>query len=137
MLKPLPVALAAVTVLGLGGAASAKSMASGHHSGTGTNAQDKMFAKMAAMGGTAEIALSQVALQRSQDPKVKKFAAMMIHDHTVLGKGLAVTAQPLGLPTPMVLDPEHRAIRAKLSRLSGKALDSTYLSVMIVDHAKT
>ena len=137
MLKRLSVALAALAVLGLGGTASAKSMATGHHSSNGTNAQDRMFARAAAMGGTAEIALSRVALQRSRSPKVKKFAATMIHDHTILGNGLVITARPLGLATPMVLDSAHRAIRAKLSRLSGRALDSAYLSAMIVDHAKT
>ena len=48
-----------------------------------------------------------------------------------------VTAKPLGLATPMVLDAQHQAIRAKLSHLSGNALDSAYLSTMISDHAKT
>ena len=137
MVKRLSIALAAAMALGASGVASAKSAAPGHHSGSMTNMQDAQFAKMAAMGGTAEIELSKVALQRSSSKSVKNFATMMIHDHTVLGNGLMVTAKPLGLATPMVLDPEHRAIRAKLSRLSGNALDSAYLSTMIVDHAKT
>lgn len=136
MVKRLSVAVAALMVLGLGGVASAKSQATGHHSGTGTNAQDAKFAKMAAMGGTAEIALSRVALQRSSSKPVQRFARRMIHDHTILAGNLVATARPLGLATPMVLDPQHRAIRAKLSRLSGNALDSAYLSAMIADHSK-
>ncbi len=137
MVKKLSAAAAALTALACAGSALAGSQAPGHHSGSGTNAQDAMFAKMAAMGGTAEIALSKVALARSDSKPVKAYAAEMIHDHMILGSGLMVTAKPLGLATPMVLDPEHQAIKAKLSHLSGKALDGAYLSAMIVDHAKT
>lgn len=136
MIKRLSVVLAALVVLGFGGAVSAKSMSSGHHSSNGTNMQDKMFAKMAAIGGTAEIALSKVALQRSHNTAVKKFAAKMVHDHTILGHNLAVTARPLGLATPMMLDSTHRAIRAKLMHLSGNAFDKAYMSAMINDHSK-
>jgi putative membrane protein len=137
MIKRLPVALAALMILGGGTVASAKSASAGHRSGTATNAQDAQFAKMAAMGGTAEISLSKLALMRTHDPAIKKFAMIMVHDHMALGHGLVVTARPLGLATPMMIDPEHQAIRARLSHLSGKAFDSAYMSVMIVDHAKT
>ena len=116
-----------------GGAASAKPMT---HSETGTNAMDRQFTTMAAMGGTAEIALSRVAAARTSDPKIKKFAQTMVHDHSAMGHALAVTAQSAHLPAPMTLDPMHRALRAKLARMSGKSLDNAYMAAMINDHAK-
>lgn len=137
MIKKVSVCLAAFMVLGLAGVAVAKSMSSGHRSHDGVNATDKKFAKALAGGGSAEIALSQVAARRTNNKAVKKFAEKMIHDHTVLAHDLVVTARPLGLATPTALDAKHRAIRAKLERLSGNALNSAYLSAMIADHTKT
>lgn len=137
MIKRVSVCIAALMVLGLAGVASAKSMSSGHRSHTGVNATDRMFAKALAGGGSAEIALSQVALRRSNNKAVKKFAAKMIHDHTILAHNLDVTAKPLGLATPTALDAHHRAIRARLERLPGNTLNSAYLSAMIADHTAT
>lgn len=132
------VVMTVAALAGLNGAAPAASPASPmHHSNTMSNATDRMFTKMAAMGGTAEIALSKVAMMKSSDPKIKGFAQMMVKDHMAMGGALKVTAQSASLPAPMVLDPEHRAIRAKLMRLSGKSLDSAYMAAMIDDHAKT
>lgn len=138
MIKQLTAALAVAALASLGSAALAKPpMSSMHHSNTMSNATDRAFTKTAAMGGTAEIALSKVALMKSKDPHVKKFAKMMVHDHMILGHGLAVTAAANHLPAPMVMDAEHRAIRAKLMRLSGQKFDNAYMSAMIIDHAKT
>ena len=138
MIKQITAALAVAALVGLNGASSAKSaMSPAHHSNTMSNATDKMFTKMAAMGGTAEIALSKVALMKSRDPKIKGFAQTMIKDHTAMGSALKVTAASANLPAPMVLDPKHRAIRAKLMRMSGKGLDGAYMAAMIDDHAKT
>ena len=136
MTKPACIALAAIALAGLNGAALA-ALSPMHHSNTASNATDRNFTKMAAMGGTAEIALSKVALTRSRSKSVKKFAQMMIHDHQVMGSGLAITAKANHLPAPMVLDSQHRALRAKLRRMSGPALDRAYMSAMIDDHAKT
>lgn len=138
MIKQITAALAVAALAGLNGATPAgAAMSSAHHSNTMSNATDGMFTKMAAMGGTAEIALSKVALMKSSDPKIKSFAQKMIQEHTAMGSALKVTAQTAHLPAPMVLDPKHRAIRAKLMRLSGKSLDSAYMAAMIDDHAKT
>ncbi len=128
-------ALAALLCAALPAATAAQS--SIHHSDTGTNQMDRQFTMMAAMGGTAEIALSKVAVMRSKTPAIQNFASTMIHDHTIAGHNLAVTAQSVHLPAPMMLDAKHRALRAKLMRMSGKQFDSAYMSAMIADHAQT
>jgi putative membrane protein len=139
MIKQVSVALATVAVMaGLAGAASAQhSMSPMHHSNTAGNVMDRQFTTMAAMGGTAEIALSQLAIRKASSPAVQKFARMMVHDHTAMGSGLAVTARSNHLPAPMRLDAKHRAIRARLQRLSGRRFDTAYMNAMIDDHAKT
>ncbi|MDQ2687395.1 MAG: DUF4142 domain-containing protein [Armatimonadota bacterium] len=138
MIKQLTAALAVAALASLSSAALAKApMSPMHHSNTMSNATDRMFTKTAAMGGTAEIALSKVALMKSHDSHVKKFARTMVHDHTILGHGLAVTASSNHLPAPMMMDAEHKAIKAKLMRLSGQKFDNAYMAAMINDHAAT
>lgn len=135
MTKQVCVALAALALAGMNGAARA-AMSPMHHSNTGSNATDRMFTRMVAMGNTAEIQLSKVALRKSSNPHVKRFAQMMIRDHSAMGSALAITARSNRLPAPMTLDPMHRSLRARLMRMSGKSFDSAYLSAMINDHAK-
>ncbi len=138
MIKQVSAALAVAALASLNSGALAKPpMSPMHHSNTMSNATDRMFTKMAAMGGTAEIALSKVAMMRSGNAKVKKFAMMMVKDHSAMGSALAVTARSASLPAPMVLDPTHRALKSKLMRMSGPSLDSAYLAAMTDDHAKT
>jgi len=137
MIKQLTAALAVAALASLGSAALAKpSMSSMHHSNTMSNATDRMFVRGAAMGGTAEIALSKVALMKSRDARVKKFARTMVHDHTILGHNLAVTAASNHLSAPMMLDAKHKALKAKLMRLSGQSFDNAYMVAMINDHGE-
>ncbi len=103
----------------------------------GTNGVDRTFIRTAAMGGTAEIALSKVALMRSKNPRVIAFARQMVHDHTMAGKQLMGVAMKVEAPAPMVLDAKHQAIKARLMHLSGRAFDKAYLTAMVVDHTKT
>ena len=135
MANKASVLLAAVLISAGTAAASAKTPSG--HSETATNSVDKMFTTKVAMGGTAEIALSKIALSRSNTPAVKRYAAQMIKEHTIMGGALAITAHDQGLPAPMVLDAMHQGIKAKLMHLSGKSLDKAYMSAMISDHAKT
>lgn len=61
---------------------------------------DQQFVYKAALGGQKEIALSQLALQKSSSDEVKKFAQKMIADHSKIGQQLAQTAQKNGLSVP-------------------------------------
>ncbi|MDQ2746913.1 MAG: DUF4142 domain-containing protein, partial [Acidobacteriota bacterium] len=46
------------------------------------------FLSEAAQGGMTEIELSQMALEKSQNEEIKKYAQMMIEDHTKAGDEL-------------------------------------------------
>ena len=51
----------------------------------------------AAFGGAYEIQSSRIALQKTQDPRVRMIAQMMVHDHTEVGKQLEAIAEKTGL----------------------------------------
>jgi putative membrane protein len=49
-----------------------------------TKSADKSFIKDASEGSLAEINFAKLALEKSKDPNVRKFAEKMIHDHEML-----------------------------------------------------
>src|SRR5438445_3804404 len=51
------------------------------------------FIKDAAQGGMAEVQLGKLAEQKSKDPEIKKFAQMMVTDHTTAGNDLKAVAE--------------------------------------------
>jgi putative membrane protein len=61
---------------------------------------DRLFAMAAAASGMAEIGISQMALQKTEDEQVRSFAERMIADHTQANQKLAQLAQAKGLQMP-------------------------------------
>jgi putative membrane protein len=102
-----------------------------------TNVQDRLFARLAAAGGKAEVEIGQLARQKASSEAVKDFAGMMIQDHTKANDKLANLAQKADIPLPAGLDPDHQALRAKLEKLSGAEFDVNYILAQIEDHQKT
>lgn len=102
-----------------------------------TNVQDRLFTRLAAAGGKAEVEIGQLAQQKALRQGVKDFARMMIEDHTKANEKLANLAQGAGIPLPAGLDPDHLAMRAKLEKLSGADFEVNYMLAQIEDHQKT
>lgn len=94
------------------------------------------FASQAAVIGKAEVELGQLALKNSQDPSVQKFAQRMISDHTNAAKQLKSVADKQSLALPQTLDPEHQALKAKLTKLKGADFDREYTKAMVDGHEK-
>jgi len=94
------------------------------------------FATQVAVIGKAEIELGQLALKNSRDASVQKFAQRMITDHTNADKQLESVAAKQGLELPQKLDPEHQALKEKLSNLKGQDFDREYTKAMIDGHEK-
>jgi hypothetical protein len=59
----------------------------------GLSPEEQAFVKHAAMGGLAEVKLSQLANDRASDMKVKDFARRMITDHTQANNELKPIAE--------------------------------------------
>jgi putative membrane protein len=94
------------------------------------------FVKNAALDGMTEVELGQIALSKSQDASIKKFAQRMVDDHGMANEELASIARQKGLMMPTALDTEHKSMVQTLNAKSGKAFDAAYSEHMKADHAK-
>jgi putative membrane protein len=93
------------------------------------NALDADFAKMAAMGGMAEIRWAEVAQQRSTSKEVKKYASRMIKDHTKAGKNLQKVAAKKSMTLPTTMSDEQMQILNQLQQASGAEFDRMYIEM--------
>ena len=88
------------------------------------------FVKKAALDGMTEVELGRIALEKSQDAKVRSFAERMVRDHGKANEALGAIAKRKGLSVPMALDPEHRSLIQRLNAKSGTAFDTAYTEQM-------
>jgi putative membrane protein len=88
----------------------------------------------AASGGMAEVALGEMAQQKSTDPSVRQFAAQMVADHTPADKELMAIAAKKNVVPPSSPDAARSAVAKQLSALSGTAFDQQYLAAQRQDH---
>ena len=77
---------------------------------------DKDFVKDVASDGTAEVELGRMALDRAVNPDVKKFAQMMVDDHTKANEELTSIATQYNIPVPSAPDDKHNDLRDKLAK---------------------
>lgn len=94
-----------------------------------TNALDNDFAMMAAMGGQAEIQMSQLALQRSTNRDVQKYAQRMIKDHTNNAKDLQKVAARKQITLPTTLSADQMQMMTQLQQASGADFDRLYIQM--------
>jgi putative membrane protein len=91
-----------------------------------------------AQANMAEIETGRVALEKSQNADVKKFAQMMVDDHT---KGLAdvkALASAKGVDLPDGVDVKHKATMVEFKALRGDTFDRQYMKQAGVgDHEAT
>jgi len=94
------------------------------------------FLTEAASGGMTEVELGKIASSKAQNADVKKFAEMMVTDHSKANdelKALAVTKKVTLPATPIA---KHQAVIQKLQGLSGAEFDKAYVDDMLEDHEK-
>ena len=97
-------------------------------------AQD--FVSQAAAGDAFEIAAAQSAVARARDPRVRLFAAVMLHDHSVstreLASALAEAGQSLAAPSGPTADQQAKV--EALRRADPQAFDKAYVSGQVQAH---
>jgi putative membrane protein len=98
------------------------------------NEADRKFLKAATMGGAAEVEFAQLADRMTRNTGIKQFAQRMIQEHQEANKRIATIARNAGLPPMQGLDPDHKAIFDRLSKLQGAAFDRAYIESQIADH---
>jgi putative membrane protein len=100
--------------------------------------KDQKMMREMAQSNLAEIETGKLALSKSQNDGVKKFAQRMIDDHTTAQKELTQVAQSKGVTLPTQPDAKHQKMAKKLSSLSGDEFDRVYMEQGgVADHKKT
>ena len=105
-----------------------------------TDAQILAFAKTANSG---EIAEAKVAQQKATNPAVKKFAAMMIADHTkmladgnALATKLAITSDTSKSDVKDLMKDGDKDLKELQDKKTGKDFDEDYMEKQIGTHQK-
>ncbi|MBB2147461.1 DUF4142 domain-containing protein [Pedobacter gandavensis] len=95
------------------------------------------FMDTAAVAGMMEVDLARLALEKSTNAKVKKFASQMIADYTKTNQELKAIALKLEhlLPTDYPADVMDHMNEMK--NLNQKEFDIHYMDMMVYDHEKT
>ena len=101
------------------------------------NASDTDFANMAAMGGEAEIQMAQIAIQRSKNKDVMKYAQKMVKDHTKAGKDLDKVAAQKSLTLTKTPNADQMEMMNQLRQASDADFDMTYIKVSGVQAHQT
>jgi putative membrane protein len=96
--------------------------------------QDSEFMMKAAQSDMAEIMTSNLALQKSQNAEVRRFAQMMIDEHTRTSGELKTLAADKNVTLPADVDAKQRSMMSKLTALSGERFDNEYMKGQVKMH---
>jgi len=99
-------------------------------------ASDQKFVMDAAKGGLAEVELGKLAQEKASSDQVKNFGKRMVDDHSKANDELQTLAKNKNITLPSDLDPKDKALKDRLSKLSGPAFDRAYMNAMLQDHRK-
>ncbi|HEY3699143.1 MAG TPA: DUF4142 domain-containing protein [Spongiibacteraceae bacterium] len=91
---------------------------------------DNSFVEKAALSNMKELELSKLALEKSQNQKVKKFAQTIVKNSSAAIAQLKTVAAPYRLEVPQQLNAEHRQMVTEMQQLSGAKFDETYADLM-------
>jgi putative membrane protein len=97
---------------------------------------DEKFVMEAAKGGMAEVELGKIAVEKASAPEVKSFGQRMVDDHGKAGDELKALAGKKNISLPTEIDAKDKALRDRLTKLSGEAFDRAYMTAMLDDHRK-
>ena len=107
------------------------------NSNSGANASGGHdFLTEAASGGLAEVELGTMASTKAQNAEVKKFAQMMVTDHSKANDELKSLASKKNITLPTSPTGEHQSVIQELQGKSGAEFDKAYIDNMLEDHEK-
>ncbi|KUO57376.1 MAG: hypothetical protein APF82_10130 [Sphingomonadales bacterium BRH_c42] len=105
-----------------------------------TSIGDAEIAHIAYTAGQLDIMAAQQALERSTNEDVRAFAATMLRDHKAVNDLALALVTKLGVtpqanPVSQSLTDEADAVRARITKLSGRAFDRAYIEREVGFHA--
>jgi putative membrane protein len=92
------------------------------------------FVTKATEAGMTEVELGRLALRRSLNPDIRKFAQRMVDDHGKAGAELAGIARSSNLKVPTKLDAAHAEMVQAMNDKSDADFDNAYIKDMELDH---
>ena len=97
---------------------------------------DASFARKAAQGGMAEVAMGNLAESHAQSADVKAFGQRMVQDHSAANDKLKAAAEEEHIQLPTEPSAKDQKTINHLSKLHGEAFDKAYAQTMVKDHKK-
>jgi putative membrane protein len=97
---------------------------------------DHAFMTKAAMGGMMEVQVAQMAQQKASGQEVKDYARKLEQDHSKANDKLKAIAKERQVELPSDVGPEHKAMIAKLTNLSGAEFDTAFMKMQVQHHRK-
>ncbi len=101
------------------------------------SAQDRTFITQASMSNNAEIQMGNLALTKSSDAGVRKFAQMMVTDHTAAQADLRNITNNLSISISDTIGTANTNLMTLLGGLSGRAFDTVYIKNQRTAHQLT
>lgn len=93
------------------------------------------YLENAGMSDVFEITASQIALSKSRNPAVRKYATMLIGHHTMTTNTALAAAKKGGImPPPPVLNAQFRAMISELNTAPAGDFDRLYIAQQIPAH---
>lgn len=94
------------------------------------------YVEAMANGNMFEIQSSQLALQKSRNTRVRRFAQRMIDEHTRMSTELSTAVRTTGpsLTVPTAMDNRHQSAMQDLQGATGREFDRMYLTAQINAH---
>src|SRR5262249_19652980 len=87
-----------------------------------------------ARSGLAEVELAKLAQEKGTSARVKTFAQRMTDDHGKANAELESLAQNKKITMATAMSANEKALKTRLSKLSGDAFDCAYMNAMLQDH---
>ncbi len=98
------------------------------------SSQDQNFIQSAGASDLFEIQSSQLALQKTRDPAVRRFADRMIHDHNQTTQRLNSIVSAKGLTPAPALKAQQQSMIDQLGRANGRSFIRDYRMNQIQGH---
>ena len=98
---------------------------------------DTSFYRALAEGGMTEVDLAKLAEQKTENPKIKDFAAMMVQDHSAANEKLESLASSKRVPVPRTLGASQMGTKSTLESLHGQSFDKSYIKSQVKAHEDT
>lgn len=139
MKKLQPIALATLLALGLASGAQAQTTTAPADSSQNTSTRatvpeaDRDFIKAAAESGHAEVQAARMAVAKSTNAEIKKYAQMLIDDHTKANAKLAQIAKSKNVSLPKEPSLMQKGKLQLLKRADGVDFDKRFAEDMGVD----